>query len=296
MIGDMGPAFSPDGKSIAFIRALSSGVGDIFVAPVTGGEARRITSDRRYIISLSWTPDGKSILFSTNRLGAQTLWSVSVNGGALERMPGIGENVSDPVFSRDGRKLAYSQFYVDMNIWQLDMATGAAQQYIASTQSESSPQYSPDGSRVAFRSNRSGHNEIWVAESSAPSNPTQRTKIGGALTGCPRWSPDSKRIACDARPDGPPDIFVVDAATGEAKRITTESSEDVTPSWSHDGAWVYFASNRDGTFQVWKAPSNGGAAVQVTKQGGFSPFESPDGQYVYYAKGRTVAWPLAGSG
>ena len=175
-----------------------------------------------------------------------------------------------------------------MNIWQLDMATGAAQQYIASTQSESSPQYSPDGSRVAFRSNRSGHNEIWVAESSAPSNPTQRTKIGGALTGCPRWSPDSKRIACDARPDGPPDIFVVDAATGEAKRITTESSEDVTPSWSHDGAWVYFASNRDGTFQVWKAPSNGGAAVQVTKQGGFSPFESPDGQYVYYAKGRTV--------
>ena len=89
MIGDMGPAFSPDGKSIAFIRALSSGVGDIFVAPVTGGEARRITSDRRYIISLSWTPDGKSILFSTNRLGAQTLWSASVNGGALERMPGI---------------------------------------------------------------------------------------------------------------------------------------------------------------------------------------------------------------
>ena len=54
------------------------------------------------------------------------------------------------------------------------------------------------------------------------------------------------------------------------KRITTESSEDVVPSWSNDGKWIYFASNRTGTLQIWKSPSSGGAARQVTRQGGFA--------------------------
>jgi hypothetical protein len=60
------------------------------------------------------------------------------------------------------------------------------------------------------------------------------------------------------------------------------------PSWSRDGKWVYFASNRSGAWQVWKQPVAGGPAVQVTEQGGFAAFESPDGKYVYYAKGRSV--------
>ena len=64
-------------------------------------------------------------------------------------------------------------------------------------------------------------------------------------------------------------------------------------SWSRDGRWIYFASNRGGEMQVWKTPFPGdraeaGAAVQVTRQGGFAAFESPDGKFVYYAKGRSV--------
>ena len=80
MIGDTGPAFSPDGKSIAFIRAISSGVDDIFITSLTGNDVRRITADRRYIISLAWFPDGNSIIFSTNRLGSHSLWRVERHG------------------------------------------------------------------------------------------------------------------------------------------------------------------------------------------------------------------------
>jgi Tol biopolymer transport system component len=67
-----------------------------------------------------------------------------------------------------------------------------------------------------------------------------------------------------------------------------EPSEDVVPSWSLDGKWVYFASNRSGAWQVWKAPAPGGKAVQVTTRGGFAAFESPDAKYLYYAKGRSA--------
>ena len=289
MIGDMGPAFSPDGKAVAFIRAISSGVNDIYIVPIDGGETRRITSERRYIISLAWTADGRSIVFSSNRMGPHALWRVGVNGGPIERMAGVAENASDPAFSRDGKKLAFSQFYIDANIWRLDLQSGEARPFIASTQYDSSPHYSPDGSRIAFRSSRSGRHEIWVADANNPVSARQLTRTNGNLTGSPRWSPDGTRIACDSRPDGPPDIFVVNVATGEMKRITTESSEDVVPSWSNDGQWIYFASNRTGTLQIWKAPAAGGAAQQVTQQGGFAGRESNDGKYIYYAKGRTVA-------
>ncbi|MEJ7606802.1 MAG: hypothetical protein WKF37_11175 [Bryobacteraceae bacterium] len=77
-----------------------------------------------------------------------------------------------------------------------------------------------------------------------------------------------------------------------------EASEDVVASWSRDGRWIYFASNRDGAWQVWKTSPSGGVATRVTQAGGFAAFESPDGRYLYYAKGRSVAglWrvPVAG--
>src|SRR6185369_15945358 len=54
IIGDMCPTFSPDGKQLAFLRAISSGMGDIYVVPVEGGQPRRITFDNRYIVGLAW--------------------------------------------------------------------------------------------------------------------------------------------------------------------------------------------------------------------------------------------------
>ena len=52
-----------------------------------------------------------------------------------------------------------------------------------------------------------------------------------------------------------------------------------------DGKWIYFSSNRSGDYEIWKVPSSsGGDALQVTRQGGRTAFESPDGKYVYYDK------------
>ena len=63
-----------------------------------------------------------------------------------------------------------------------------------------------------------------------------------------------------------------------------DPADDAVASWSRDGKWIYFASNRSGEDQVWKMPADGGEAVRVTRKGGFVAFESPDGQWVYYTK------------
>jgi hypothetical protein len=57
------------------------------------------------------------------------------------------------------------------------------------------------------------------------------------------------------------------------------------PSWSADGKWVYYSSDKGGTRQIWKRPANGGADVQVTSNGGFAARESPDGKYFCYLSG-----------
>ena len=128
--------------------------------------------------------------------------------------------------------------------------------------------------------------EIWACDA-AGHNLLQLTSLGGHLTGTPRWAPDSRHVAFDSRKGENSDIFVT-LEGGPSRRVTSEGSDDVVPSWSADGRWIYFSSNRTGRWEVWKTGADGGSAVQVTRHGGFAAFESRDGRSVYYAKGQNV--------
>ena len=162
---------------------------------------------------------------------------------------------------------------------------------------ESGPQFSPDGTKVAFESTRSGAYEVWLCRSDG-SGLMQLTNFNPSVTGTPRWSPDGRQIVFDSRPAGNSDIFVIDVQGGPPRKLTSEPSNEGVPSWSRDGRWIYFASDRNGNWEVWKMPSTGGPAVQVTRHGGFAGFESPDGRFLYYAKGLTVPglWRIPANG
>jgi Tol biopolymer transport system component len=114
----------------------------------------------------------------------------------------------------------------------------------------------------------------------------------------PRWSPDGKRIVCEASRDGKTTIYSIDLETHGVRGLVADPSEERVPTWSRDGRWVYFASKRSRSWQVWKVLAEGGAPVQVTKQGGFRPFESSDSRFVYYSKGGNVAgvWRVPSDG
>ena len=70
------------------------------------------------------------------------------------------------------------------------------------------------------------------------------------------------------------------------------------PSWSSDGRWIYFTSNRSGRLQIWKMPAEAGEAIQLTVHGGFEPVESLDGKWICFAedRGSSYIWrlPVAG--
>ncbi len=286
--GDYNPAFSPDGRILAFNRG-SQGVTSIYMLPVDGGEERRLITGSQFGWGLAWTQDGRNIVFGRAGWLAKSgwLWKISRNGGEPERLQ-FGQEGTEP--SIRGNRLVYARQITNLNIWRrkLDLlrASYPAERFLTSTTIESGPQISPDGKKVVFESTRSGAYEIWMYRGDG-SNPVQLTHLN-SVTGTPRWSPDGERITFDSRAPGNADIFVVDSWSGSLHKVTNEASTDVIPSWSRDGRWIYFASDRSGDWQVWKTPSAGGPAVQVTQHGGYGGFESLDGKFLYYTKGPAV--------
>jgi Tol biopolymer transport system component len=172
----------------------------------------------------------------------------------------------------------------EVAIWKTDLSgrehTGPQTLVTSSRGRNEGLQFSPDEKKLAFMSDRSGSMEIWISDRDG-SNPIQLSAVGGA--GTPRWSPDSKSIVFDVGWKEHGTIYVVEIDRGRPVPLVQDISNNVVPSWSRDGKWIYFGSDRTGGWQVWKVPAQGGAQLQVTTHGGFAPMESADG-FIYYAK------------
>ncbi|HEY6930442.1 MAG TPA: winged helix-turn-helix domain-containing protein [Thermoanaerobaculia bacterium] len=286
ILGDSSPAFSPDGRSIAFSRNISGGVGDIYRVPVNGGEPTRLTFDNRDTIGLDWSSDGRSIVFSSSRAGIYSLWRVAAAGGEPVWVAGGGLKLKHPATARGKNVIAFESWLYEVNLWRLPAdKNGTAPARLTNTTDEWNfqPRYSPDGQRIAFVSTRSGSEEIWVMGAGGES-PTQLTSLEGARLETPVWSPDGKQILFSARREGIAGLYSVEAAGGVTKAWTTEKSDAVAPAWSADGRSVYFASRRSGSWQVWQMDAATRRLSQVTTEGGYAARESPDGKWLFFTR------------
>jgi Tol biopolymer transport system component/DNA-binding winged helix-turn-helix (wHTH) protein len=289
---DAEPKFSPDGKTVAFVRVHHVIVGDIFLVPVEGGEPKRLTSmNSSEVPGLAWTTDGSEIIFSatSREMGNKSLWRVKVHGGMPEKVAELGGvNAEEPAVSRQGHRLAYRTFTMNYNIWQIPLTNSngrpsAPVKFISSTRYQDVPQYSPNGKKIAFASDRSGSSQIWVCDSDA-SNLVQLTVIDASNNGTPRWSPDGRTIVFDSTASGNLGLYTISADGGSPLPLVVDSHFNGAGSYSRDGRWIYFVSDRSGEYEVWKVPSGGGQPVQVTNHSGWMPMESTDGRVLYYVK------------
>ncbi len=288
-------AFSPDGRTLALNQGgpperlcLLHLANDYR----PDGELEQIVSTASYNtrnFGITWTPDGRELVFSSGNFSNNGLWRAAAAPGAKpHRLPFASDGASAPVISRQGNRLVYIANRTDINIWRVDLGSPGKDpdrpvRLIASTWQDRDPDYSPDGKRITFMSNRSGSCEIWVCDRDG-THAAQLTALGGARAFGPKWAPDGRSIAFTASRAG---VYIVSANGGPARPMTSYPAGGKWPSWSHDGKWLYFSSKRSGSDAIWKWPVEGGEAVRITQHGADTPLESPDGRFVYYEKG----WP-----
>lgn len=287
--GDMYPALSPDGQSLAFVRQSRSLAADIFLLRLRSGrEPARITSIAGWIAGLAWLPDGGSIIFSSDHAGGRRLWLVRLGWRGWRMAPQplalAGEDAYQPSVARDNERLVYSRRYWSVGIWRVDLANPSAAaspvKLIASAREDLDPAWSPDGSRIAFVSTRTGHTEIWVSRSDG-SGAVQLTSFRGPLTNGPAWSPGGDSIAFSSGSS----VYAIAAGGGAARKLTPEGMRGLQSAWSHDGREIYFASDQSGRDQIWAVPREGGTPRQLTSGGGTQPRPSADGRFVYFRRG-----------
>jgi Tol biopolymer transport system component len=182
-----------------------------------------------------------------------------------------------------GDRLVFSRDRFDTDIVRL-APDGGQSAFLGSSFFVGAADFSPDGRRIAFESARLANRpEIWLAASDG-SGVERLTHGPGSWQGSPRWSPEGNRIAFDSRgEDGHWDVWTISADGGPPRRLTQHPGDENVPSWSRDGRWVCFSSERSGTRQIWRIPAEGGTAEQVTKNGaGWIALESLEGRVLFF--------------
>ena len=299
---DSRPAFSPDGRILAFVRGSRAGTAIYILRLGNNGEPqgtpeRTLALQVGFHASLAWTPDSEELVFSS----LSGLWRMPLSTPGNRRRLSFASEFAfgAPTISWHGNRLAYQKTKWEGHIWELKFGQpglnpGIPSKLIESTRMEYCAAYSTDGKKIAFCSDRSGSDEIWVCDSDG-SNAIQLTSLGGRPTprggaqfpvGRPRWSPDGRDIVFGSIVEGEYHVLVVSANGGIPRRLTTDPTGAIPwPCWSRDGNSIYFRSLRGGPSEIWKMPARGGSAVRVTTWGGDLPEESPDGKFLYYTKG-----------
>ncbi|MFN7936420.1 MAG: protein kinase [Bryobacteraceae bacterium] len=306
--GDSTAVYSPDGRTLAFVRMVTTDNADVYV--LRDGQERRLTHHTSITDGLTWAPDGKAILFSTrhNTQGAR-LWRIDYpEAREVQVALDMDGHLVMPSFSKristGGWRLAFHRRIRDVNVWMGNPENPTADRQVSLAKSTNTigvdccPDLSPNGNFVAFASDINSTHEIWVSDLRTGAA-RQLTAMNGPYTDSPRWSPDGSQIAFTSAIGQNRDVFLVPPDGGAVRRFTTEPSEEGRPAWSRDGRWLYFRSSRSGENQIWRRRTDGtGAPQQVTHQGGYEGYESHDGKTLYYARKRSSneiwALPLSG--
>lgn len=266
------PAWSPDGKKLAFLTNRGGGEDgrQVWMLYADGGEAWQVTEHKGGITAFEFAPDGKRIAFL-----------------AVDQLSKEEEQ---------RRRVRDDAIVVDKNIqrthlWLFDLEKKEEKRLTEGEFTVSDPQWSPDGQQIAFvtrptpRADDGARSDIWVLN--VASGEKRALAAGPGPEDSPRWSPDGKWIAYTGAPEftvGRSELYLI-AASGGTPRSLSENFDLTagTPLWSPDGKTIYFSTSIRQAVEVFAADVATGSIRQLTKFGGVTSVSeiNPDGRTLF---------------
>ena len=247
---DGSPSWSPDGRTIAFIRSdrasVSNPVGEIYRMNADGSGATALTRSAAWYGGPLWSHDGQAIAFSLMRKDTRK-WTIAV----------------------------------------IDASGGDPRLLIDSSANDILDSWSPDGTRLIFHSDRTGRPQVFVMNADG-SGQTQLTNVGDNWGGA--WSSRNDTIAFASSRGGRLQIYTMNSNGKDQQRLMSSTGDDWLPAWSPDGGRLAFNSNRDGQAQIYVANADGSRPTNVlrttsSRLDSWTPRWSPDGGFILYAAG-----------
>src|SRR5262249_22457700 len=204
---------------------------------------RSLTSEGFIDFGPSWTPDGRGILFASNRRGTDSIWKLSLDPANLVRLTSGSGKSHMPRISPDGRWVALSlvrekgqTIYVmradgsDLHL----LDTSVAEEFASAFHAD----WSPHGSRLAAVSeSRAKGVKVRIASMNSETGTAREIEyldLAGALPNYPRWSPDGRSLVYEAVAEGSWDLWMVGADGRNPRRLTSDPGNERSAAWSHD--------------------------------------------------------------
>jgi serine/threonine-protein kinase len=191
----------------------------IWIYDVARGTATRLTSEG-YATSVNWTPDGLRVVFDWRKTGEipNLYWQSADLSSPKERLTTSGHGQHPGSFSQDGKNLSFVELVEledNAHIMLLQLRDRKVTPFMNSRFTEANPEFSPDGRWIAYVSNESGRDEVYVQPFPGPGRATQISIEGGRE---PLWSRDSKQLFYRQSKQ----VWAVDVQTARKPRLLFE--------------------------------------------------------------------------
>jgi Tol biopolymer transport system component len=251
---DLQPAWSADGKRIAFVRDPGTpeppAEAEIWVMRADGSGQRQLTDNDVDDFDPAWSPNGRRIVFGRDPDGSgpadSELWIMRADGSGERQLTNNEVDDFEPAWSPNGRRIAFDRDTdpnpgpeaQNIDIFDIRPRGGGERQLTDAVGFDGGPNYSPDGKKIAFDSERDGDPDVWVMRRDG-THPTQLTgedPAEEAVDILTAYSPDGEFIAFSTNRDSAPsaenfEVYVMRADGSDETNRTNDPAFDFNPDW-----------------------------------------------------------------
>jgi Tol biopolymer transport system component len=255
---------------------------------VQGDSVARLTSEPSDEYVPSYSPDGKQIVYMSDRDGTWQIYRMDADGSGAQRLTANDADNYHPRFSPDGQQIVFaSNMDGDWDIYLMDLEGRIIRQVTDQPGNQYYPYFSPDGSSLSYMGQAGGKWQLFQTD--AAGSYIENVSNSPADDTYAAFAPNGQHLVFYSNRHGNWEIYSLDLASGAVRRLTHDAARDADPVVSPDGQWIAFESNRDGDYDIYVMDWDGNEVQRLTSDPAQDqiPAFAPDGSGIIFQSTRS---------